>query len=30
MYLKNGGNIHALQQHLNHESITTTEGYLWF
>lgn len=30
MYLKNGGNIYALQQHLNHKSITTTEGYLEF
>jgi integrase/recombinase XerD len=30
MYLKNGGNIYALQQHLNHRSITTTEGYLKF
>lgn len=29
-YLKNGGNIYALQQHLNHKSITTTEGYLAF
>lgn len=29
-YLKNGGNIYALQQHLNHKSITTTEGYLNF
>jgi integrase/recombinase XerD len=29
-YLKNGGNIYALQQHLNHKSITTTEGYLDF
>jgi integrase/recombinase XerD len=29
-YLKNGGNIYALQQHLNHKSITTTEGYLKF
>lgn len=27
-YLKNGGNIYALQQHLNHKSITTTELYL--
>ncbi len=27
-YLKNGGNIYALQQHLNHRSITTTEIYL--
>jgi integrase/recombinase XerD len=30
MYLKNGGNIYALQQHLNHKSITTTELYLAF
>jgi integrase/recombinase XerD len=30
MYLKNGGNVYALQQHLNHKSITTTEGYLKF
>lgn len=30
MYLKDGGNIYALQQHLNHKSITTTEGYLAF
>ncbi len=30
MYLKNGGNIYALQQHLNHKSITTTELYLDF
>jgi integrase/recombinase XerD len=30
MYLKNGGNIYALQQHLNHKSITTTEIYLAF
>lgn len=30
MYLKNGGNIYALQQHLNHKSITTTELYLKF
>lgn len=30
MYLKNGGNIYTLQQHLNHKSITTTEGYLDF
>jgi integrase/recombinase XerD len=29
-YLKNGGNIYALQQHLNHKSITTTELYLAF
>jgi integrase/recombinase XerD len=29
-FLKNGGNIYALQQHLNHKSITTTEGYLDF
>lgn len=29
-YLKNGGNIYTLQQHLNHKSITTTEGYLDF
>lgn len=29
-YLKNGGNIYALQQHLNHKSITTTEIYLDF
>lgn len=27
-YLKNGGNIYTLQQHLNHKSITTTEIYL--
>jgi integrase/recombinase XerD len=30
MYLKNGGNIYTLQQHLNHKSITTTELYLAF
>jgi integrase/recombinase XerD len=30
MFLKNGGNIYALQQHLNHKSITTTELYLAF
>lgn len=30
MYLKNGGNIYTLQQHLNHKSITTTELYLKF
>ena len=30
MYLKNGGNIYTLQQHLNHRSITTTEIYLKF
>ncbi|MBR0695980.1 site-specific integrase [Bradyrhizobium lablabi] len=29
-YLKNGGNIYTLQQHLNHKSITTTELYLEF
>jgi len=29
-FLKNGGNIYALQQHLNHKSITTTEIYLDF
>lgn len=29
-FLKNGGNIYALQQHLNHKSITTTEIYLTF
>lgn len=29
-FLKNGGNIYALQQHLNHKSIVTTEGYLDF
>jgi len=29
-YLKNGGNIYRLQQHLNHKSITTTELYLKF
>ena len=29
-FLKNGGNIYALQQHLNHKSITTTELYLKF
>lgn len=29
-YLKNGGNIYVLQQHLNHKSITTTELYLDF
>lgn len=29
-YLKNGGNIYTLQQHLNHKSITTTERYLEF
>lgn len=29
-FLKNGGNIYALQQHLNHKSITTTETYLDF
>lgn len=29
-YLKNGGNIYRLQQHLNHKSITTTELYLDF
>lgn len=29
-YLKNGGNIYTLQQHLNHKSITTTEIYLAF
>lgn len=29
-FLKNGGNIYTLQQHLNHKSITTTEGYLAF
>lgn len=29
-YLKDGGNIYTLQQHLNHKSITTTEGYLNF
>lgn len=29
-YLKNGGNIYTLQKHLNHKSITTTEGYLKF
>ncbi len=29
-YLKNGGNIYTLQQHLNHKSITTTELYLDF
>jgi len=29
-FLKNGGNIYALQQHLNHKSITTTEIYLAF
>lgn len=27
-YLKNGGNIYALQKHLNHKSVTTTELYL--
>jgi integrase/recombinase XerD len=30
MYLKNGGNIYTLQQHLNRKSITTTEIYLAF
>ncbi len=29
-FLKNGGNIYTLQQHLNHKSITTTELYLDF
>lgn len=29
-YLKNGGYIYTLQQHLNHKSITTTEKYLEF
>jgi integrase/recombinase XerD len=29
-FLKNGGNIYTLQQHLGHQSITTTELYLAF
>jgi integrase/recombinase XerD len=27
-YLKNGGNLYALQQHLGHSSVKVTEGYL--